>query len=553
MVIMDLEWIENRNHTVCPTQFSALRVDAQWNVMDRFNARIKPFNPSFYLWDHVAFHGGEPRDFLYGESAVDAFERFFDWLKDTDSLCWWIEEPSIIFAGFAEKVLKHKPDHDSYLASPIVKRLLINGEKASGSPYKLLYKLNAPVPSPEHCSASDVEAVRLVLQLLNVDLFWIYSGCVPIPYNTNALNPQKPTRKSAFLYDPNTNLVHIPSCSRVLNTEGLQGFDALSSCIKRKYLPCVCCKEQYREESAKKVQDTLDRTEYNYIYAKGGTIFHKPSCIHVKRIPYTDIQGCIRYETAIQKGLHPCGWCKPVHLGIKENLSIRYIPKNTKHARRKIELPSIESDGFGREETHWKTTRRLSMDERKALLRHEQAVNERKAANYSTMTSEQRKDSSILTQPGFAFWAATGYSTFHVRKCPKLNHVSDLRGFARYQDAVNAGLRPCKMCKPTSRDDLIVSVPFQQQVRENEDPSILTALCERYGFHHSYKAPDYLIETPVGKWRLVTNTVPVDVFHINLVKTPGNLTNYHKQHRLFLSLTDTFDYIRRHDHNLMNK
>ena len=98
-----------------------------------------------------------------------------------------------------------------------------------------------------------------------------------------------------------------------------------------------------------------------------------------------------------------------------------------------------------------------------------------------------------------------------------------------------------------------MSVPFQQQARGKEDPSVLTNLCERYGFQHSYKAPEYLIETPVGKWRLVTNTVPVDVFHINLVKTPDNRTNYHKQHRLFLSLTDTFDYIRRHDHCLMDK
>ena len=54
MVIMDFEWIENKDHVICPTQFSGLRVDPQWNVTDKFNARIKPFSPSFYLWDHVA-------------------------------------------------------------------------------------------------------------------------------------------------------------------------------------------------------------------------------------------------------------------------------------------------------------------------------------------------------------------------------------------------------------------------------------------------------------------------------------------------------------------
>lgn len=553
MVIMDFEWIENTKHEVCPTQLSAIRVDPQWTVSDRFNARIKPFNPTFYQWNHVAFRGGEPRDFLYGESIVGAFERFFDWLKSTDSLCWWNNEPAALFAEFAEKILKHTMEQDHYIASPIVKRLLINGEKAIGSPYKLLHKLNVERPAPEHCSANDVEAIRLVLLHLNVDLFWLYSGCVPIPYNTNATDKAQPVRKSPFLCDPKSNLVHVSSCKRIHEAEALQGYDTLASCIKRRFLPCACCKNEYWEESAKRVQAVLNHTEYNYVYGKGSTIFHRPSCIHVKRIPYTDIQGCVRYDTAIHKGLRPCGWCKPVNLGIQENLSIRYIPKSTKKAHRKVELPPSDYGKVSKEESYWKTTRRLTMDERKALLRHEQAVKERRTTDYSSMTTEQRKDASVLTQPGFVFWAATGYSTFHVRKCVKLNHVSDLRGFARFQDAIGAGLRPCKMCKPSSKDDLIVSVPFQQQARGKEDPSILTNLCERYGFQHSYKAPEYLIETPVGKWRLVTNTVPVDVFHINLVKTPDNRTNYHKQHRLFLSLTDTFDYIRRHDHSLMDK
>ena len=553
MVIMDFEWIENSRHEVCPTQLSALRVDPQWAVVDRFNARIKPFNPFFYQWNHVAFSGGEPRDFLYGESVDDAFERFFDWLKDSDSLCWWIDEPASLFSKFAEMILKHKMEQDLYIASPIVKRLFINKEKATGSPYKLLQKLNVERPSPEHCSANDVEAIRLVFQHLNVDIVWLYAGYIPTPYNTNAINPTKPVHKSAYLYDPKRNLLHVPSCKRTEKAELLHGYDSLSSCIKHRYLPCACCKNEYWEESAKRVQAVLDHSEYNYVYEKGSKVFHRPSCVHVKRIPYMDILGCVRYDTAIRKGLRPCGFCKPANLGIQENLSIRYIPKSTKKAHRKVELPPKDYGNANKEEAHWKTTRRLTMDERKALLRHEQAVKERRSTDYSSMTTEQRKDASVLTQPGFAFWAATGYSTFHVRKCVKLNHVSDLRGFARYQDAISAGLRPCKMCKPSNKDDLIVSVPFQQQARGKEDPSILTNLCERYGFQHLYKAPEYFIETPVGKWRLITNTVPVDVFHINLVKTPDNRTNYHKQHRLFLSLTDTFDYIRRHDHSLMDK
>lgn len=64
--------------------------------------------------------------------------------------------------------------------------------------------------------------------------------------------------------------------------------------------------------------------------------------------------------------------------------------------------------------------------------------------------------------------------------------------------------------------------------------------------------PNYDIETAVGKWRLDTRTYPVDVYHINLATSPKEST-YHKQPRLFLSLADTFEYIRRHDSSLTQK
>ncbi len=49
------------------------------------------------------------------------------------------------------------------------------------------------------------------------------------------------------------------------------------------------------------------------------------------------------------------------------------------------------------------------------------------------------------------------------------------------------------------------------------------------------------------------NTSPVDVYHINKAISTDNETNYHKQHRLFLSITDTFEYIKRHDLQLIER
>ena len=46
LVLMDMEWIENRMHYFCPTQISAMRVDNRWNCIDRFDALIKPLDSS---------------------------------------------------------------------------------------------------------------------------------------------------------------------------------------------------------------------------------------------------------------------------------------------------------------------------------------------------------------------------------------------------------------------------------------------------------------------------------------------------------------------------
>lgn len=43
-VLMDIEWIENRIHHICPTQIAAMRVDEQWHCLDLFYSRIRDRN-----------------------------------------------------------------------------------------------------------------------------------------------------------------------------------------------------------------------------------------------------------------------------------------------------------------------------------------------------------------------------------------------------------------------------------------------------------------------------------------------------------------------------
>ena len=199
-------------------------------------------------------------------------------------------------------------------------------------------------------------------------------------------------------------------------------------------------------------------------------------------------------------------------------------------------------------------TRKLTWDEKNAIRRHDVARKEREALSKDARakTKEELRDERTLTQTGFAFWSAIGYRTFHLRNCTKLDHISGLRGYARCQDAVRAGLTPCKLCKPSSKYDIKVSVPIYHRERQGETVETLEKLCNVHGFSHHFEMPDFYIETAVGKWKIDIRTHPVSVYHINLALSPDE-TVYHKQHRLFLSLSDTFEYIRRHENILMEK
>jgi hypothetical protein len=198
--------------------------------------------------------------------------------------------------------------------------------------------------------------------------------------------------------------------------------------------------------------------------------------------------------------------------------------------------------------------RNLSKDEERAVRRFRQAKEERESAFKKDDLSEQeRRKVLALTQPGLAFWSSKGYRTFHLRNCPKLAGLTDLAGFPRYQDAVSAGYKPCRFCKPSKKHDVAYSIPITNQVRKNETVDMLCELCKKNDLPWDFNGSIFSLQTAVGKWRIYTNIRPVKLEHINLVYNPGNTEKYHVQPRLFLSLVDTFEYILRHDQQLLAK
>ena len=306
--------------------------------------------------------------------------------------------------------------------------------------------------------------------------------------------------------------------------------------------PCHCCAEEFWKANDEARQEIMERCSFSFVYKD--QVFHVPDCPEIKELLYYDLLGTAYYETCIRKNLIPCAVCRPT---AKNAL---YRKKGTQKAVSHSVPKLVE---IGKAKVY--TTRELSGEEKRAIARYHVANRER-AMNESKlqyMTAQEQRDAHTLTQTRFSFWAAIGYKTFHLRECKKLYQISNLKGFSKYSDAIRAGYQPCKICRPSPKKDIAISVPIYQQQRDNKSIEHIDWLCEHYGYKHSFNNHRYYIETEVGKWMMITISRPVALFHINKIREPGNTENYHRQERLYLSLTDTIEYIRRHDDTLKSR
>ena len=264
-------------------------------------------------------------------------------------------------------------------------------------------------------------------------------------------------------------------------------------------------------------------------YSKQSKVFHTRNCSHV--LLSFDIQGTVSYETCLKSGRRPCKHCKPVPI-----------------ERKRISLPIKQNKPQKAE------NRNLNGEERKALGRFKRAKEERETAfKRGDLTEAERNTVMALSQPGLAFWASKGYSTFHTRNCSKITGLNQLRGFARYQDAVRAGYSPCRHCRPSPKLDVKFSIPITNKERHGETTDTLIQLCTQHCLPFEYDMRYFTLQTIAGKWRIDMSLRPVRLEHINLVTERGSTKKFHTQPRLFLSLKDTFDYIMRHDSKLIEE
>ena len=524
-VLSDIEWITNAAGHYSPTQLAAIRVDGDWNETARFHSFIRPRDGEFHDWTHVAYSGGNPVDFLRARNAHNVLESFLDWLAEDDIVLWWYNESDQVFNKLHRLILKTRFAKRTISIQDYVYAFLHGQPKSRGNAYQIAEARGILTnPSLKHYAINDAEVMRKLMKKIaypQKDLL------KPVVRPDVVHKPSKQFAELPYRYDTATNMIHLKDCPALSKDEAVTiGFESWKAPLKKGVKPCGCCKEEYRIAFRERNMDILERTQYTYVYTKDSMVFHKYSCGVM--LSAKSILGSRKYETVIKTGRKPCKLCNPSPEDV-----YRPLPPQEKIAR-----------------LQKKTKKTVSREDARAILRQRVAAEERdRRLKDDTLTEQERNDVFTLTQPRFAFWSGQGYRTFHLRTCPKLRELSNLRGFATYKEAVSTGYTPCRKCKPTTKHDVKVSIPITNQVRPDEKIEDLETLCREAGYSHHRDGPYLYLETPVGKWRIHVSESPVKLDHINLVKTP-KINQYHEQPRIFLSFLDAFQYIKRHDKKL---
>lgn len=513
-IIADVEWVENQLHKSSPTQLAAVRVNEDWEIIEEFFTYIRPMNSSFHNWGHMAYSGGTPKDFKQAPSCHEAFSSFNAWVGE-DVICWWAKRSASIHALINRIVLKTQEPKPPLFLNDYTFNFLRGEEYRFQNAYAIARARGIWVPKTEHNARNDVTAILCLFTAIGFPQRLLLES---LPFRENI-------ERYEYLYDRKAALLHKKGCPYLPEDGDIQGFDTLKTPIRQRYRACDCVREELRAAKRERIIDEINRTQYTFIYAENSTVFHRYDCgllYNAERI-----LGAVKYDTIIKKGLRPCQVCNP-------SVEDQYRPAVYAEKLKTMTEPKAAQHG-------------LTRLARAAVARLEEAQSERFSKDRSQSMSEQeRKDFLILTQPGFAFFAASGYKNFHTRKCSRLKGTSDIRGFDTFAHAMNAGYTPCKVCKPSKKMDILKSIPINNKIRAEESVEDLQRLCDKYGYAHEFQKGIFKVTTPVGKWRIHTDTRPVTVEHLKLSKEHQSRA-YHVQHRIFLSMLDVLVYIHRHD------
>ena len=264
-VLIDMEWITNRHGNHWPTQLAASRVDEAWNTVDTFSVLFRPKDASFQDWNHMAFSGWDHQDFEDGESLYPGLDAFQKWLRADDIICWWHQEANDLFNMFIKIAqVRDLVSKVIFLGDYIYGFLA--GQKASvGSPYKLCAARGIPTPEPAHCSKNDILAIQSLVKGIGFQQSYLLQPPKKWVKDYTAL---KGTTVFPLLYDPDENILHRSDCEFLPEDKYLPAYTSFKAPIRRKYKPCSCCREEFLDALWDRNQDTIERSDYNFVYSK---------------------------------------------------------------------------------------------------------------------------------------------------------------------------------------------------------------------------------------------------------------------------------------------
>ncbi len=526
-VIVDIEWAVNQDNFKSITQIAATKVDSNWQEISSFSSLIRPQNASFEDWKQVCYNAAVPYHYKSARTAFVVLKEFEKWLNADDILLFWYDNSCSYFTHLNKILFKIPYTHQCIALSEYVTAFVGSKQTAKANPYKLAASNGIKVPTTEHISTNDVSVVLSILRKITLNQEILLDPPPKVEGEKRILN----NFAMPYIYDMEDKLLHKISCPAIKEIHDIKGYATLDKCFRKGYKPCpACLAEEYKQARIERNVDILNRSQYTYAYIENSKVFHKPSC-HLLLNTKEVILGTVKFSTVTLTGRMPCKICNPSKDDIPKPIDIKQVRAGAKKSRC--------------------SHRDYAVGEKRAIGRYNRAKQERDAAlkNAANLTKQEREDIFTLTQPEFAFWAVKGYKTFHIRSCAKLTNMSNYQGFKYYDQAIRAGYIPCKTCKPTRKHDTKVSIPLGNKHRENDTIENLIQLCEKEGYSYTEDGLLFTIETPVGKWRIHTQVVPIKVEHQNIILDG----KYHQQPRMFLSLFDTFFYIDRHDKTLMKK
>lgn len=528
-IIADIEWNMNKFGLKYPTQLAAVKVDECWNVADRFSSFIRPRDESFHNWWHVSYTGGRAEDFKNARNAYAVLADFLCWLDEDDILLWWYEESAKLFRTFVYEILKTPLANKAVVLGDYVYEHLSGQAFSRGNAYKLAEARGIDINKKlKHNSQNDVRVMHELVQKIGFPQEELQKPLVrkeqPVPKVY-----RRPNADLRYQYDPAENTMHILECDKYdPDRIDIVGHATLNIVFRRDVRVCDCCRTEYRKTRIERNRRRMDAMGCVYAFTEGSSVFHRKGCFSL--LNATDIHGITKYQTAVGMGRVPCRLCHPTEA---DECRSRTAVEWNKHKEKTL-------------------SHSVPKEVKAAMKRQQIAASARARLLNDGLDEQQTKDIYTLTQPGLAFFAGRGYGTFHTSECSKLKGLTDIHGFSRYAHAMKAGLTPCRLCRPTAKQDIVLSIPITSRRRVDDSSRILEQKCTEAGYPHSYDTEYFYLETPVGKWKVNTEAFPIRLKHINIAMSPLE-TKYHEQPRLFLSFADVFSYIRRHDEELMRK